>query len=63
MLSYKYMKKKYTATKEEIEYIKEILSDILHFWSYANISVNDEFGGSMSMSKETFFEDLERKLS
>lgn len=57
------MKKKYIATKEEIEGIKQVISDILGLWNYDFISASNEHGHQTSMSKETFFKDLERDLS
>jgi len=57
------MKKKYTATKEEIEAVKEVISDILSLWNYDFIEANNEDGRSQSMSKETFFKELERELT
>ena len=56
------MKKKYTATKEEIEAIKEVISGILNLWAYDFINATDNKGREISMSKETFFEDLEKEL-
>jgi len=57
------MIKKYTATKEEIEGIKEVIDNILNLYRYDFISASNEDGAETSMSKETFFEQLERELS
>lgn len=57
------MKKKYIATKEEIEGIKEVIIDIFGLWNYDFISASNESGAETSMSKETFFKQLERDLS
>jgi len=57
------MKTHHTATKEEIKAIKEVISDILQLWHYEFISASNEDGAEISMSKETFFKDLERELS
>ena len=57
------MIKKWTATKEEIEAIKEVISEILQLWKYDSISADDEYDGSISMSKEEFFKQLEQELS
>ena len=56
------MTKKYIATKEEIEAIKEVISDILHLYCHDFISAENRSGASISMSKEIFFEQLERSF-
>ena len=56
------MKKKFIATKEEIGYIKEVISDILSLWNHEIISASSENGAETSMSKETFYEQLENSL-
>jgi hypothetical protein len=57
------MIKKYTATKEEIEGIKEVIDKILQLWTYDFVSASSPDGREISMSKKTFFEQLERELS
>ena len=56
------MIKNWTATKEEVEAIKEVISKILQLWQYDFISANNGDDGSISMSKEEFFKQLEQKL-
>ena len=56
------MTKKYIATKEEYEAIKEIIEDIFQLWYHDFISADNGHGASISMSKETFFEQLKRSL-
>lgn len=56
------MKVKYKASKEEIEMIKTVISEILCFWTYSIIQMEDGDGRAMSMSTETFFKQLEREL-
>lgn len=57
------MIKKYIATKDEIEGIKEVISKVLHLWQYEFIEANNKDGSAISMSKETFFKQLEQMLS
>lgn len=46
----------------EVERIKEIVGNILQFWSYDLIDVHDGNGRRMGMSVKTFLEALDREL-
>jgi len=59
------MKKRYTATKEEIKWIKEVIKKILDLDTNNTISSSlrhREIKSETSMSPETFFKILEREL-
>lgn len=51
-----------TMEQWEIERIKEKISAVLSLHHYTIIAAEDAHGGGTSMSKETFFESLEREL-
>lgn len=57
------MRKKYIATKEELEMIKEVISEVLELGSYEFIVASDQSGSEFSMSVETFFKKLEEELT
>ncbi len=57
------MKKRYAASPEEIKYVKEVVSDILGLHNYNIVTAENEFGGKISMSKETFLKLLEDALN
>ena len=56
------MKKQFIVTKEEMETIKKAVSEVLDLWNYEFISASNESGSSHSMSKETFFQNLENEF-
>lgn len=58
------MRTKYIADKKEIEAIKEVIAKIMNLYQYDVICArNTGTEAEISMSKETFFSNLERELS
>ena len=56
------MKKEWSITEEEFEAIKQAIESVLDLWHYDFIGAENEDGSGTSMSKETFFDSLEREF-
>ena len=56
------MTKKYHLTQEEFEALKKAIENVLHLWEFNFIKAHEENGAAMSMSKDVFFECLEREF-
>jgi len=53
----------YSTSEKEYQIIKKVIEDVLSLYQYDFISANNEDGGEISMSKETFFKGLEDRLN
>ena len=56
------MIKKYTATEEEIEAIKEVVSEVLQLRQYEFVKAYSDDGRSLCVSSDTFLKAIEDKF-